>query len=262
MHWTARSMMNSRSVPGVWRGIAAGVLAVATIAVVTAAKAPAASGGTWTLVKVPLPANADHTYAELSSVACKSSAKSSACAAVGAYTGSAGYRGLLVTRLTASARSRARPSRLAWPLAPTRSRPGMRGGSWSPGPEGPGRPPARRGRPAKNPASTASPRAWPAPPRRRASTSAPLPSCRATLSPSSSRGRVKARIHRRGCPAGHALARPAGTRADRGAAATAEPAAGLLICGRDRCARGLVPRSLRSSSGPLVLRRDPHLAGA
>ena len=76
MHWTGRSLMNgSEGKPGrgVLRGIAAGVLAVATVAVVTAAKAPAPPGGTWTLVKVPLPANADHTYAELSSVACASS---------------------------------------------------------------------------------------------------------------------------------------------------------------------------------------------
>lgn len=100
MHWTGRSLMNgSEGKPGrgVLRGIAAGVLAVATVAVVTAAKAPAPPGGTWTLVKVPLPANADHTYAELSSVACASSV----CAAVGSYTGSAGSRGLVLTRLKA-----------------------------------------------------------------------------------------------------------------------------------------------------------------
>lgn len=92
MHWSGRSLMNNRG-----RRILAGLLAVATVGVITAAKAPAASGGSWSLVKVPLPANADHTYAELSSVACKSSV----CAAVGAYTGSAGYRGLVLTRLTA-----------------------------------------------------------------------------------------------------------------------------------------------------------------
>jgi hypothetical protein len=59
-----------------------------------AAGAQAASG-TWADVKVPLPANADHTFAQLYSVACPSA---KACTAVGAYTGSAGWRGLLLAK--------------------------------------------------------------------------------------------------------------------------------------------------------------------
>ncbi len=54
---------------------------------------------TWTAAQAPLPANADHTFAQLSSVACPSA---SACTAVGSYTGSAGWRGLLLTKSGAS----------------------------------------------------------------------------------------------------------------------------------------------------------------
>jgi hypothetical protein len=92
MEWSGRfwSRRPGRSL------IAIGLTAVAVTAL-TAASASAATGSTWTQVKVSLPANADHTYAELSSVSCHSSV----CAAVGAYTGAAGYRGLLATRLSA-----------------------------------------------------------------------------------------------------------------------------------------------------------------
>lgn len=44
---------------------------------------------------MPLPANADHTFAQLNSVTCPSA---KACTAVGSYTGSAGYQGLLVVK--------------------------------------------------------------------------------------------------------------------------------------------------------------------
>ena len=54
---------------------------------------------TWTAAQAPLPANADHTFAQLSSVACPSA---SACTAVGSYTGSAGWRGLLLAKSGAS----------------------------------------------------------------------------------------------------------------------------------------------------------------
>lgn len=60
-----------------------------------AAKVQAASASTWTTRQVPLPVNADHTFAQLYSVACPSA---SACTAVGSYTGSAGYQGLLLAK--------------------------------------------------------------------------------------------------------------------------------------------------------------------
>jgi len=78
------------------RGCWGVLLVIATVTAISAARMPATSGGAWTAAKAPLPANADHTYAELSSVACASSA----CVAVGSYTGSAGSRGLLLTRLS------------------------------------------------------------------------------------------------------------------------------------------------------------------
>lgn len=55
----------------------------------------ATTTGTWTDIKVPLPANADHTFAQLNSVTCPTA---TACTAVGSYTGSAGYQGLLVAK--------------------------------------------------------------------------------------------------------------------------------------------------------------------
>jgi hypothetical protein len=55
----------------------------------------AASAAKWTATKAPLPANADHTYAQLNSVACPSTSK---CIAIGDYTGSAGMQGLLLTK--------------------------------------------------------------------------------------------------------------------------------------------------------------------
>lgn len=80
-----------------WRAVCGALLVIATVTSVSAARMPAASGSTWTTVKVPLPANADHTFAELSSITCASSA----CVAVGSYTGSAGQRGLVLTRPSA-----------------------------------------------------------------------------------------------------------------------------------------------------------------
>jgi hypothetical protein len=93
MHWSGRSFTR-RSL----RSLAAVGLAAVAVTALTAAGASAATASTWAQVTVSLPANADHTYAELSSVACHSSV----CVAVGAYTGSAGYRGLLATRLSAA----------------------------------------------------------------------------------------------------------------------------------------------------------------
>jgi hypothetical protein len=54
---------------------------------------------TWTAAQAPLPANADHTFAQLYSVACPAA---SACTAVGSYTGSAGWRGLLLAKAGAT----------------------------------------------------------------------------------------------------------------------------------------------------------------
>ncbi len=50
---------------------------------------------TWTPAQAPLPANADHTFAQLYAVACPSAL---ACTAVGSYTGSAGWQALLLTK--------------------------------------------------------------------------------------------------------------------------------------------------------------------
>lgn len=58
----------------------------------TATTAQAAAG--WTDIVVPLPAGADRTFAQLDSATCPTT---TACTAVGSYTGSAGYQGLLLT---------------------------------------------------------------------------------------------------------------------------------------------------------------------
>jgi hypothetical protein len=71
------------------------LLVSASPSAVAATGAAATSAGAWTATKAPLPANADHTYAQLNSVACPAA---STCTAVGSYTGSAGMRGLLLTK--------------------------------------------------------------------------------------------------------------------------------------------------------------------
>ncbi len=71
------------------------LLVSASPSAVAATAGVATSAGTWTATKAPLPANADHTYAQLNSVACPAT---STCTAVGSYTGSAGMQGLLLTK--------------------------------------------------------------------------------------------------------------------------------------------------------------------
>lgn len=71
------------------------LLASASPSALAATEGDAASAAKWTATKAPLPANADHTYAQLNSVACPSASK---CIAVGDYTGSAGMQGLLLTK--------------------------------------------------------------------------------------------------------------------------------------------------------------------
>jgi hypothetical protein len=76
------------------------VMAVPGQPVTTTAAAPlraarALAVTTWTAAQAPLPANADHTFAQLSAVACPSA---SVCTAVGSYTGSAGWQGLLLAK--------------------------------------------------------------------------------------------------------------------------------------------------------------------
>ena len=76
-------------------GVATVLLAGGTAAAATFHAAKVQAVTTWTAAQAPLPANADHTFAQLSSVACPSA---SACTAVGSYTGSAGWRGLLLAK--------------------------------------------------------------------------------------------------------------------------------------------------------------------
>ena len=76
-------------------GVATVLLAGGTAAAASFHAAKAQAVTTWTALQAPLPANADHTFAQLSSVACPSA---SACTAVGSYTGSAGWRGLLLAK--------------------------------------------------------------------------------------------------------------------------------------------------------------------
>jgi hypothetical protein len=74
---------------------AAALLISASPSASAATGGPATSAGKWTATEAPLPANADHTYAQLSAVSCPTK---SACTAVGSYTGSAGWQGLLLTK--------------------------------------------------------------------------------------------------------------------------------------------------------------------
>jgi hypothetical protein len=71
------------------------VLAAASPSHMLTTEAAALATNTWTAAQAPLPANADHTFAQVNSVACPAV---SACTAVGSYTGSAGYQGLLLTK--------------------------------------------------------------------------------------------------------------------------------------------------------------------
>jgi hypothetical protein len=82
--------------PRVLAVTAAAVLLIsASYSVSAATGGPATSAGKWAATEAPLPANADHTYAQLSSVSCPTT---SACTAVGSYTGSGGWQGLLLTK--------------------------------------------------------------------------------------------------------------------------------------------------------------------
>jgi hypothetical protein len=75
-----------------------GVIALlisASPSALAAAGGTAASAGTWAGAAAPLPANADSTFARLTSVACPTVAK---CIAVGSYFDPAGDQGLLLTK--------------------------------------------------------------------------------------------------------------------------------------------------------------------
>jgi hypothetical protein len=76
-------------------GTAISVLAAAFPSPWLTTRAAALATSTWTAARAPLPTNADHTFAQVNSVACPAV---STCTAVGSYTGSAGYQGLLLTK--------------------------------------------------------------------------------------------------------------------------------------------------------------------